>query len=379
MIVQHFLDKSDLNSVTSVLKSGALTQGPVVQQFEEKIKTFLGVDGAVAVNSATSALHLACVALGVSAGDIVWTSANSFAASANCARYCGADVDFIDIDFKTRNVSLQKLQNKLKRASQNGKLPKCVILVHFAGSSCNMAELASILRAYGVRIIEDASHAFGAFYKDERVGSCAYSDLSVFSFHPVKIITTGEGGVITGNDPTLIERLRLLSSHGITRAFAGQAIKTKQAWEYDQVALGFNFRMSDINAALGLSQIDKADKFISKRGQIARRYDYFLRGLDLGLPLIDPGSSWHLYVITFPSTKIRDAAYQELVCEGFYANVHYKPIHLMSYYRALGFKSGMFPMAEKHYKTALTLPLFPVFKKHEQVTVVDIIKSVLGR
>jgi UDP-4-amino-4,6-dideoxy-N-acetyl-beta-L-altrosamine transaminase len=357
-----------------VLRSDFLTQGPAVPQFEQGVATAVGAKHAVAVNSATSALHIACLALDVGPDDLVWTSPNTFVASANCARYCGADVDFVDIEPSTSNMSVQALNDKLVAAKQRGRLPKVVIPVHFAGQPCDMREIAELGQAYGFKIIEDASHAIGAKYNNGSIGDCRYSDIAVFSFHPVKIITSGEGGMILTNNSDLADRSAMFRSHGITRDTAKFKIADQGPWYYEQLALGYNYRMIDLEAALGLSQLRRLDEFVDRRNELARRYDALLEGLPFVGPVVksDRRSSFHLYVVRLPKAD-REAhlkAFLALRESGIGVNLHYIPVHLQPYYRELGFGPGMFPEAEAHAQSAISLPLYADLSPDQQDEVV---------
>lgn len=368
------ISDEDIDAVTRVLRSDFLTQGPAVPQFEQGVATAVGAKHAVAVNSATSALHIACLALDVGPGDLVWTSPNTFVASANCARYCGADVDFVDIEPSTSNMSVQALNDKLVAAKQRGRLPKVVIPVHFAGQPCDMREIAELGQAYGFKIIEDASHAIGAKYNNGSIGDCRYSDIAVFSFHPVKIITSGEGGMILTNNSDLADRSAMFRSHGITRDTAKFKIVDQGPWYYEQLALGYNYRMIDLEAALGLSQLRRLDEFVDRRNELARRYDALLEGLPFVGPVVksDRRSSFHLYVVRLPRAD-REAhlkAFLALRESGIGVNLHYIPVHLQPYYRELGFGPGMFPEAEAHAQSAISLPLYADLSPDQQDEVV---------
>lgn len=358
------ISADDIKAVVDVLQSDFLTQGPMVPAFETKIAKYCSAQHAVAVNSATSALHIACLALELAAGDWLWTSPISFVASANCGLYCGANIDFVDIDSTTYNMCPQALEEKLKKAEEHGELPKIVIPVHFSGQSCDMRAIHALSKRYGFSIIEDASHAIGSSYLDKKIGSCEYSDITVFSFHPVKIITTGEGGMLTTNDDNLAYRLKLYRSHGISREFFTQKSDNDGAWYYEQSILGYNYRLTDIQSALGISQMERIDEFVSARATLSQIYNESLSAL----PIITPcenehvKSSWHLYVIqiNFSKTKVSRAnIYKKMQASGIGVNVHYIPIHLQPYYRKLGFKPGDFPQAEEYYSRTLTLPLYP--------------------
>jgi UDP-4-amino-4,6-dideoxy-N-acetyl-beta-L-altrosamine transaminase len=369
------INKADIDAVVGVLKSDYLTQGPQVPLFEEAVLTYCGSDYAVAVNSATSALHVSCLALGLGKDDWLWTSPNSFVASANCGLYCGAKVDFIDIDPLTYNLSTHKLEEKLIKAKELGLLPKIVIPVHFAGQSCDMVKIKALSNEYGFAILEDASHAIGSSYLGEVVGNCLYSDITVFSFHPVKIITTAEGGIATTNSKNLAQKIRLLNSHGITRDEKLMNGPSVGSWYYQQIHLGFNYRMTDLQAALGISQLDRIDSFISKRHTLKERYDLFLKDLPIILPhqCKDSYSALHLYPIKIDIAKEnnlgRAQVYNKLRGRDIGVNVHYIPIHMQPYYQALGFKYGDFPNSELYYESALSLPLFPsmTFKQQDKV------------
>jgi UDP-4-amino-4,6-dideoxy-N-acetyl-beta-L-altrosamine transaminase len=381
---RHEVSEADIDAVAGILRSDFLTQGATVPAFENAVTAYCGAKHAVAVNSATSALHIACLALGVGPGDWVWTSPITFVASANCARYCGANVDFVDIDPQTGNLSTQKLAEKLERAAHSGKLPKVVIPVHFAGQPCDMATIRGLADRYGCKLIEDASHAIGARHRGSKIGDCAYSDIAVFSFHPVKIITTGEGGMALTNDQDLAQRMALLRTHGITRDENKFQEPTPGPWYYEQQALGFNYRMTDIHAALGISQMKRLDEFVARRNGLAGSYDRELRGLPLRLPAVLPEntSSFHLYVVRIlrnVARKTRRQVFEELRQLGIGVNVHFIPVHLQPYYRKLGFGPGQYPEAEAHGDEALTLPLFPSLTEQAQNQVVAALKQVLGR
>lgn len=357
------ISDEDIASVVSVLRSDYLTQGPKVPEFEKRVAEYVNAQFAVAVNSATSALHIACLALGVQKGDVVWTSPITFVASANAALYCGAEIDFVDIDARTYNMSVTALKMKLEIAQKNGNLPKVVIPVHFAGQSCDMREIYELSKYYQFRIIEDASHAIGADYLGEKVGSCKYSDICIFSFHPVKIITTAEGGMALTNSAELVERMHLYRSHGITRDSSRMYGSPDGPWYYQQVDLGFNYRMTDLQAALGLSQLNRLDRFVMERRQLARSYDASLTNLPIRLPYqaLDGASAYHLYPIWIDQEAAgidRKSVFEKLRAQNIGVNVHYIPVHLQPYYQKKGFKSGQFPESEKYYSGAISLPLY---------------------
>jgi len=378
------LNEEDINAVISVLRSDWLTQGPVVPQFEKTIAAYCGAEFGVATNSATSALHIACLALGVGKDDIVWTSANTFVASSNCALYCGASVDFVDIDPDTYNLSIEALSDKLVNAEKLGKLPKVVIPVHLNGQSCDMEEISALSRKYGFKIIEDASHAIGGKYKNKHVGNGLFSDITVFSFHPVKIITTGEGGMAVTNSESLARRLTLFRSHGITSFESEMDIRPlNEIWNYQQIELGFNYRMTDIQAALGLSQIKRLDEFVARRHTIAKRYDDELKNLPLIIPFQSPNtySSYHLYPIRLLLKKIpisQREMHDKMQNLGINVNLHYIPVYRQPYYERLGFKKGYCPGAEKYHEDALSIPMYPSLEDKQQTKVIRIIKELLG-
>lgn len=372
------LDHADLEAVAEVLRSDWLTQGPAIPRFEAALAKRCQAAHAIAVNSATSALHLACLALGVGPGDVVWTSPNTFVASANCARYCGADVDFVDIDPATGNMDAAILADKLATArASGGQLPKVVIPVHFAGNPCDMDALSELARDYGFRLIEDASHAVGATLNGLPIGCGKWADITVFSFHPVKIITTGEGGALLTNHPDLARRLERLRSHGITRAPSEMDHPTEAPWYYEQIELGLNYRITDIQAALGTSQLAKLDCFVARRRDIAARYSAELEGLGLILPAETHAalSSWHLYPVR---TDRRDAVFHALRARGIGVQVHYIPVHCQPYYRRLGFGPGQFPNAETHGATAVSLPMFPAMTDDHVGGVIAAVRAVLA-
>lgn len=370
------ISEEDINAVIEVLRSDFITQGPVVPEFEKSVADYCGAKHAVAVNSATSALHIACLALGVGPGDLVWTSPITFVASANCARYCGADVDFVDIDPRTYNLSVASLAEKLEQAKRDGRLPKVLIPVHFSGQSCEMEAIHALSTQYGFRIIEDASHAIGGSYKGGKVGNCNYSDITVFSFHPVKIITTGEGGMAVTNDLQLVKHMARLRSHGITRYPSEMTCPPDGAWYYQQIELGFNYRMTEIQAALGVSQMRRLDEFVTQRQLIAQRYDDLLKDSPLTLPwqLTDTDSSLHLYVVRIPSGSLnvgRREVFDRMRSDGIGVNLHYIPVYRQPYYERMGLKADDFPNAEQYYAEAITLPIFPGLTPLQQDEIVQ--------
>ncbi len=373
------ITQADVDAVVDVLRSDFLTQGPFVPAFEEAVAKYCHAQHAVAVNSATSALHIACLALGVGRKDIVWTTPITFVASANCALYCGAAVDFVDIDPLTYNLSVERLSEKLIVAEKNGRLPKVVIPVHLCGQPCNMASIHALSQKYGFKIIEDSSHAIGGQYRGEPIGNSRYSDITVFSFHPVKIITTGEGGIAVTNDASLARCMQLLRSHGITNALAEMYPKPEhEIWNYQQIDLGFNYRMTDIQAALGLSQMHRVDAFVAKRQAIAERYDQLLSHLPVLTPWQheDSYSAYHLYVIRLKLGKIKKTqrqVYNVLHAEKILANLHYIPVYRQPYYEQLGFKPGYCPQAEQYYSEVISIPMYPGLSAAQQNRVVDAI------
>ncbi|AIF98124.1 UDP-4-amino-4,6-dideoxy-N-acetyl-beta-L-altrosamine transaminase [Alteromonas australica] len=375
---KHSIFPEDIEAVTKVLQDGFLTQGEQTPLFEKAVSNYTGARYGVACNSGTSGLHIACLAAGVSRGDLVWTVPNSFAASANCARYCGADVDFVDIDPLTRNLSVSALEDKLKVAIKNRRLPKLLIVVHFAGSSCDMAAIAKLTTPLGIALIEDAAHALGG--KDSegnKVGACKYSLMSVLSFHPVKSITSAEGGMVVTNDEKVATLLCRYRSHGISRGpHLFEEAHLDEPWFYAQYELGFNYRLSDLHAVLGLSQLNRLDEFVSLRRGLAQRYNTLLDSLPVKKPIFDENSAWHLYMIEVPEHD-RKRVFNQMRERGVGVNVHYIPIHLHPYYRNLGFKVGQFPNAEQYYSHALTLPLYPSLKQEEQHFVVSQLEEIL--
>ena len=372
------ISEADIRAVVEALRSDWLTQGPAVPAFEKALAGRCGAQHAVAVNSGTSALHLACLALGVGPGDLVWTSAITFVASANCARYCGADVDFVDIDPRTWNMSVEALGRKLEAAQAAKRLPKVVIPVHLCGQPCDMQAIRQLGERYGFRIIEDASHALGATYRKDPVGSGRWSDITVLSFHPVKIITSGEGGAALANDPALAKRMQLLRTHGITREAQEMTHAPDGAWYYEQQELGLNYRLTDVHAALGLSQMSRLDEFLSARVAIAERYYELLKGLPVTVPYLGPlcTSAWHLYVVRVP--KNRRAVYDKLRAAGIGVNLHYMPVYRQPYYERMGFDRSQFPQAERYYAEAITLPLYPRLTRTQQDEVAAALKKALA-
>ncbi|MGP5645276.1 UDP-4-amino-4,6-dideoxy-N-acetyl-beta-L-altrosamine transaminase [Psychrobacter celer] len=376
------ISQQDIDAVVEVLQSDFLTQGPKVPAFEKSVMEACNAKYAVAVNSATSALHIACLALGLGKGDWLWTTPNTFVASANCGLYCGAQVDFVDIDPRTYNMSAKALEQKLVIAEKEGTLPKVVIPVHFSGQPCDMVAIRALSHKYGFKVIEDASHAIGGKYKEEPIGNCRYSDITVFSFHPVKIVTTAEGGVAVTNDTKLAEQLNILRSHGITR---DEGLMTKPAdgpWYYQQIELGYNYRMTDMQAALGVSQMQRLNDYVAKRHELAEHYNELLKDLPITLPWQheDSYSGLHLYVIRLQLDKISKThleVFKDMREAGILVNLHYIPVHLQPYYQEMGFEKGQFPEAEQYYKEAISLPMFPTLSYEQQQEVVESLKKLL--
>jgi UDP-4-amino-4,6-dideoxy-N-acetyl-beta-L-altrosamine transaminase len=375
---RQFIDDDDIAAVVAVLKSDFLTQGPTIPRFEQAMASFVGARHAVAVANATAALHIGALALGLQPGDRLWTSPNTFVASANAGLYCGATVDFVDIDPRTYNMSVEVLTMKLLAAEKNGTLPKIIVPVDFSGQSCEMEEIYALARQYGIRVMEDASHAVGGEYLDARIGGCKHADITVFSFHPVKIMTTGEGGMLLTNDDDLHQALLRLRSHGITRDPALRANASQAPWGYDQVDLGFNYRITDLQAALGESQLRKLPAFVSRRRELAARYDEQLVGLPLTLPWQHPDtrSSWHLYVVK-TRAEHRLAVYHGLRAAGILTQIHYIPVHTQPFYQRLGFRPQDFPVAKAYYDETLSLPLFYSMTDEEQACVVQVLSDSL--
>lgn len=367
------IDDADIAAVVEVLRSDWLTQGPTIDRFERSVAEYTGAHHACAVANATAALHIACLALEVGPGKRLWTSPNTFLASANCGRYCGAEVDFVDIDPRSYNLSVARLEEKLARAAGENRLPHVLVTVDFAGQPCEADRIAALCLQYGVRIVDDASHAIGATWKGERVGSGRWADITVFSFHPVKILTTGEGGIALTNDAELHRRLAMLRTHGMVRDAGHLERKDEGAWYYEQQALGFNYRLTDLQAALGLSQMRRIDAFLAARRRLAARYDRLLASSGLTLPSQHPDalSSYHLYPIQVPDPGLRRAVFEGLRAAGIGVQVHYIPVHLQPYYRRLGFRQGDFPAAEAYYERAISLPMYATLTDAQQDFVVE--------
>lgn len=376
------IDRDDIDAITAVLQSDFLTQGPAVPRFEQALCEYVQADFAIAVNSATSALHIACQALDLGPGDWLWTSAITFVASANCGRYCGANIDFIDIDPETYNLCPRRLKSKLEKAKEANKLPKIVVAVHLSGQPCDLQAIAALATEYGFYLIEDAAHAIGSQYHQRPIGACAYSDITVFSFHPVKIITTGEGGIATTNNEVLAQKMQTLRSHGITRDTTKMKYQPDGPWYYEQLELGQHYRMTDIQAALGCSQLKKIDQFIQRRRQLAQRYLQLLADLPLSLPTsaIDE-SAWHLFIIRLhvqQLTKTHRQIFCELQEKDIGVNLHYIPVYKQPYYQQLGFAMDYCPKAEDYYREAISLPLFPGLSDSQQTTIVETLEEVLA-
>ena len=376
------ISQADIDAVLEVLKSDFLTQGPMVPLFEQTVSGHVGARHAIAVNSATAALHIACLALELGEGDWLWTSPITFVASANCGLYCGAKVDFVDIDPATYNMSVEKLAEKLALAEKEGRLPKVVIPVHFSGQSCDMAGIHKLSRQYGFKVIEDASHAIGATYQGQTVGNCRYSDITVFSFHPVKIITTGEGGMALTNDPALASLMQRFRSHGITSDPGKmQPRPGDEIWNYQQICLGYNYRMTDMHAVLGVSQMKRLQEFVQTRHRIAQRYDNELASLPIKLPWQHPDcySSYHLYAIRVKSGfATQRQVYDVLQAAGVNVNLHYIPVYRQPYYEDRGFAVGYCPSAEQYYRETLSLPMFPTLGEADQALVIATLHKYLS-
>jgi len=376
------INQDDIDSVVDILKSNYLTQGPKVPLFERKISEYCNSKFAVAVNSATSALHIACLALGLKKGDKLWTSPNSFVASANCGLYCGAKVDFVDINPLTYNLCPIELEKKLIKAKKQSKLPKILIPVHFAGQSCDMKKIYSLSKDYGFKIIEDASHAIGGKYLKKPIGGCKFSDITIFSFHPVKIITTAEGGIATTNDKKLLNQMQLFRTHGITKNPKYMKKNSEGNWYYQQVNLGFNYRMNELQAALGISQMNRLDEFVKNKHILKERYDRFLSVLPIIKPYYSSNiySALHLYPIQIDRNKTnfsRKKLFNELRKKGIGVNIHYIPIHTQPYFLNMGFKHGDFPIAESYYQNSISLPLFSQMSFKEQDKVINTLTNIL--
>lgn len=377
------ITEEDIQAVVDVLNSTHLTQGPAVPRFEQAILRHCNAKYAVATNSATSALHIACLALGLGSGDWLWTTPNTFVASANCGLYCGARVDFVDIDPRTYNLCPKTLEEKLRIAEKTGRLPKVVVPVHFSGQPCDMRTIQELSKKYGFKIIEDASHAIGGKYLNEPIGNCRYSDITVFSFHPVKIVTSAEGGMAVSNNEKLAEKMALLRSHGITRTPSLMTKPMEGSWYYQQVDLGFNYRMTDLQGALGASQMDRLVHYVARRHELARRYDNLLKDLPVVTPWQhqDGYSAFHLYVIRLQLEKITRThveVFEALRDREIMVNLHYIPVHTQPYYQKMGFQTGDFPEAERYYSSAISIPLFPALTYSEQDFVVETLKDALA-
>ena len=377
------INQHDIDAVVNVLQSDFITQGAQVPAFEKTLANYCHASYAVAVNSATSALHIACLALGLGKGDYLWTSPITFVASANCALYCGAQVDFVDIDAQTYNLCPEQLEQKLIQAQKNNTLPKIIVAVHFAGQSCDMQKVHALSQQYGFKIIEDASHAIGGKYLDQPIGNCRYSDITVFSFHPVKIITTAEGGLATTNQLELAQRMQLLRSHGITRDIELMDTETQGDWYYQQIELGFNYRMTELQAALGISQMQRLDDFVAKRHTLQQRYDALLKGLPIILPYQSPDcySALHLYPIQLKLEDIklsRRQVFDTLRTQDIGVNVHYIPVYQQPYYQQLNIAQDSCPIADSYYRQAISLPLFYGLTIEQQDNVIKVLIKILG-
>lgn len=373
----------DIKAVVEVLNSTHLTQGPAVPEFEQAVLRHCNAKHAVATNSATSALHIACLALGLGQGDWLWTSPNTFVASANCGLYCGAKIDFVDIDPHTYNLCPKALEEKLRSAEQSGTLPKVVVPVHFSGQPCDMKAIHTLSKKYDFKIIEDASHAIGGKYLNEPIGNCRYSDITVFSFHPVKIVTSAEGGMAVTNSGKLAEKMALLRSHGITRTPSLMTKPMEGSWYYQQVDLGFNYRMTDLQGALGASQMGRLTHYVSRRHELAKRYDKLLKDLPVVTPWRhkDGYSAFHLYVIRLKLDEVTNShveVFEALRAREIMVNLHYIPVHTQPYYQEMGFRAGDFPEAERYYSEAISIPLFPTLTYSEQDFVVEMLQEAMG-
>ena len=376
------ITQTDIDAVVGVLQSDFLTQGPMVPRFEQSVAQHVGATHALAVNSATSALHIACLALGLGPGDRLWTTPITFVASANCALYCGAEIDFVDIDPRTYNLCPQALALKLEQAEREGTLPKVVVPVHLCGQPCDMQAIHALSQRYGFKIIEDASHAIGGKYQGEFIGNSRYSDITVFSFHPVKIITTAEGGMALTNDDELATKMGLLRSHGITRDPAQMTHEADGPWYYQQIDLGFNYRMTELQAALGVTQMQRLDQYVARRHQLARRYDDLLTGLPVTAPWqhADSYSGLHLYVIRLQLDKIQKTHRQvfEVLRElGIGVNLHYIPVHTQPYYERMGFKPDDFPQSQTYYQEAISIPMFQTMTDEQQDEVIAALRQAV--
>ncbi|MEZ8277230.1 MULTISPECIES: UDP-4-amino-4,6-dideoxy-N-acetyl-beta-L-altrosamine transaminase [Vibrio] len=376
------ISQQDIDSVVDVLKSDFLTQGPQVPAFEKALTEHTGAQYALAVNSATSALHIACLALGLGEGDWLWTTPVTFVASANCGLYCGAKVDFVDIDSATYNMCPKKLEQKLITAKATGTLPKVVVPVHLCGQPCDMESIAKLAKEYGFKVIEDASHAIGGQYHEQPIGNCKYSDITVFSFHPVKIVTTAEGGAALTNQKELADKMALLRSHGITRDPEMMTEASHGGWYYQQVDLGFNYRMTELQAALGVTQMQRLDEFVAARHVLSKRYNQMLSELPLVLPyqLENTYSGLHLFVIRLKLDEIsltHKQVFDALRENGIGVNLHYIPVHTQPYYQAMGFTEGEFPESERYYQEAISLPMFHGMTEEQQNTVVRVVTEIL--
>jgi UDP-4-amino-4,6-dideoxy-N-acetyl-beta-L-altrosamine transaminase len=377
------INQADIDAVIEVLRSDYLTQGPAIERFERMVAEYCGVKYAVAVASATAGLHIACLAAGLGSGDLLWTVPNTFVASANCGLYCGATVDFVDIDPKTYNLSISALTEKLAIAAERGKLPKILIPVHFAGQSCDLEAVAKLSQQYGFQVIEDAAHGIGGRYRDRPIGCCEFSEMTVFSFHPVKIITTAEGGMVTTNNQDLYDRLIRLRSHGITRDPRFMEGESDGPWYYQQLELGYHYRITDLQAALGSSQMERLDAFVNRRHELVERYNVELKGLPLTTPYQHPDTypSWHLYPIRLQLDRIELShreVFEALRSAEIGVNVHYIPVHTQPYYQRLGFKWGDFTESERYYQEEISLPLYASLSDGRQDRVIAVLREILS-